>query len=214
MLERILGPAGGINDPRDVPALLAALGAERRDAMRHVLLVVVERSTPESKSTMIATDRLIKSLESWVVEQQQQQQPGGDDGDGTEEGEVTGGVALILAVLRCLASLPMDLPTLKRTGVGKTVGSLRKHADETVAEAARALVEKWRTLAGGGGLKSASSAEEGSSATALPLPKDGKTQAAGGKAPAPKKPRTALQVGVDIDITPYKLLSQLLIQPT
>ena len=51
---------------------------------------------------------------------------------------------LMLIILRRLSAMPCTLPLLTRSGIGKTVGKLRKHSDETVKELAIRLVKVWK----------------------------------------------------------------------
>ena len=120
--------------------------------MRGVLLVVIQRSSDEVKKAALrgSPPRLLKRLEAWVAELlEQPHQPGNGGGNraGGQDAASAAAAATLLAILSCLASLPMDLETLRRSGIGRVVGSLRKHASAGVVDAAHRLVEQWRALA-------------------------------------------------------------------
>lgn len=51
---------------------------------------------------------------------------------------------LMLIILRRLSAMPCTLPLLARSGIGKAVGKLRKHDNETVKELALRLVKVWK----------------------------------------------------------------------
>ncbi|XP_055902187.1 transcription elongation factor B polypeptide 3-like [Eupeodes corollae] len=80
----------------------------------------------------------------------------------------------LLHCIRKLDALPITIDHLQRTGVGKTVNSLRKYNGE-VGDAAKILVAKWKTMVASGEVPSSSSPEKhqngyGSVAAAAPVP--------------------------------------------
>jgi len=66
-------------------------------------------------------------------------------------------VASLAALLRRLATLPVDANTLRSTGIGREVNQrwIRCHPDEGVQAASKALVHGWRAAAGGNASKAA-----------------------------------------------------------
>jgi hypothetical protein len=108
-LGRILNGSGGVSDVRNVAALERLLEQEQREKGRLLLLTVLAQSSDDVRA-VLAHGRGISVLDGWL--QQGQQAPGQE--------------ALMLQVVRCLAdTFPMDIDTLKRTGIGRTVGQLR-----------------------------------------------------------------------------------------
>ena len=119
-----------------------------------MLLTVLGQSSEGIKSAVLAgASKVLKCVEAWVNEVIEASVAGDLGGsDGAEASQ-----ALLLNVLECLDSLPMDLATLKRTGIGRVAGSLRKPPaclsglgrtqGDDVATRAKQLVEKWRRLA-------------------------------------------------------------------
>ncbi len=135
-LQRMLGPSGGVSDERHLPMLESLMEQPQGAGMQTVLLLVLEQSTSEIKAQALK-GKALKCVEGWVNEAVEAAAAAAPPQDVA---------ALLQAVLRCLASLPMDLPTLRRTGIGRVVGSLRKQADAAVASLAKQLVEQWRRL--------------------------------------------------------------------
>lgn len=140
--------SGGVADARHVPRLESVLASESRHEMRKILLVVLQSSSPAVKAELVRGAKALKTLEAWVGDTLEPPSPGHGAGlagaapPSEEERE-----ALLLAVVSCLDSLPMDLQTLRRTGIGRVVGNLRKQGMERLAVVAKQLVEKWRQLA-------------------------------------------------------------------
>ncbi|OQR94611.1 transcription elongation factor [Achlya hypogyna] len=58
-----------------------------------------------------------------------------------------GSQSTVVDALGHLESIPMTLSILKESKIGQTVGKLRKHEDPKVAEPAKALVKKWKSIA-------------------------------------------------------------------
>jgi len=139
-----------------------------------VLLTVLGQSSVEIKAAVLAgPSRVLKCIEGWVnevIEASIVNAPGDAGGVGSGSGGGAGAEAsqaLLLSVLDCLDTLPMDLATLKRTGIGRVAGSLRKpltggvsggggggsgggsggQGQGDVSAKAKQLVEKWRLLA-------------------------------------------------------------------
>ncbi|KAG1679487.1 hypothetical protein FOA52_011086 [Chlamydomonas sp. UWO 241] len=133
-LDRILAHTGGVADEKHVPVLEALFAGEARPDVRALLLLVLQQSSHAVKARCIG-GRTLKYLEGWV-------------GSALEPSRSAAQRdAQLAAVLSCLGSLPMDLGTLRSTGVGRVVGNLRKQPNAGVAAAAKTLVETWRSLA-------------------------------------------------------------------
>lgn len=147
-LEHIMHHSGGVADTRHVPRLESVLAAETRHEMRKILLVVLQSSTAAVKSELVKGTKVLKILEAWVGDTLEPPSYGHGAGSaGTPPFSEEDREALLLAVVQCLDSLPMDLQTLRRTGIGRVVGNLRKQGMERLAVVAKQLVEKWRQLA-------------------------------------------------------------------
>lgn len=152
VLDRIVSSGGGVTDRKHIPTLLTAIAEETREGMRKVFLIAVERSSDDVKKMLVAPPEGtgqcgIQTIDTWAVETQKNPESATD---------------FLLGIIKCLSSLPMDLECLKRTKVGKTIGALRKHTDQGLANAAKELVDKWRLLAGPGGGEGMGSAAQGS----------------------------------------------------
>ncbi|GAX83414.1 hypothetical protein CEUSTIGMA_g10839.t1 [Chlamydomonas eustigma] len=176
-LQRILNPGGGVTDEKHWPTLESLLEREQGMGMFSVLLLVVERSSKEIKHKALQGN-LLKCVEMWtnqVLERGPQM-----DSDSA---------SLLQAILRCLSAMPMDLHTLKRTGIGRVVGSLRKQQDISIAATAKQLVEQWRRLADSGAPESGIGDKKRAEASTI----DG-TEAS--SSAASKKARTELKVMV------------------
>lgn len=100
-----------------------------------------------------------------------------------------------LDILMELDKTKMTLSLLKDTQVGKTVGKLRKHDNAKIAELAKALVKKWKTVAisptassGSHGSKTSSPAPSGSSER--PTATKGTKAAPSPAAAAPSAPKS------------------------
>ena len=159
-----------------------------------MLLTVLGQSSDEIKEAILAgTSKVLKCIESWVNEVIEASIAGDDGGGGGPEAAQ----GILMSVLECLDTLPMDLATLKRTGIGRVAGSLRKPltgvmhgggkgvgGDEAdVPAKAKQLVEKWRRLADPAAASAAGAGGNG-----------------GSEAPSSKKAKTGPGRGLEVDV--------------
>ena len=64
------------------------------------------------------------------------------------EARDAGKTEFLTKIISRLEDLPVDFDSLKRCTIGKTVGSLRKHALQNVKASAARVVQKWKSTLG------------------------------------------------------------------
>ena len=122
--------------------------AERRHPMRVVLLLPLQFSSQAVKvAALQGRSRVIRCIEGWVNEaftEANSPPPGRPPNPAV--------LQVLKAAIACMASLPMDVETMRRTGAGRVAGSLRKYnydgkGPDSVQGRAVELVDQWKRLA-------------------------------------------------------------------
>ncbi|GMH40984.1 hypothetical protein BSKO_08894 [Bryopsis sp. KO-2023] len=127
-LAQILDRNGGVGGPEHVARLEGLMHHEQRLKHRWTLLTVVEVSAVECQRILVLGNGL-QTLERWLVEAREANKP-----------------QFLEKIIACLSVLPMDLNSLKKGTIGKTVGMLRRNEFVEVKKAAIALVGKWKSM--------------------------------------------------------------------
>eukprot|EP00803_Ostreobium_quekettii_P009817 evm.model.scf_809.3 EVM.evm.TU.scf_809.3 scf_809:51663-58750(-) len=129
-LSRILDRVGGVSLVRNVPGLERLMDSEQRLNYRWTLLTVIELSSEECLKALVQGPGL-KTLERWLIEARD-----------------AGKSEFLAKIISRLEDLPVDIDSLKRCTIGKTVGSLRKHSLPSVKSLAARVVQKWKSSLG------------------------------------------------------------------
>lgn len=127
-LSIILSRTGGISELSHVPRLAQLLKLETRLGGRFTLLAVLHQSSQSCLHRLVSGGALA-TLEGWVIEARDAQKPGA-----------------AVKIIECLAILPVDLETLRKSSIGQTIGKLRKHESSDLKAAAAKLVERWKKV--------------------------------------------------------------------
>lgn len=137
-LSRILGPRGGVMDPKYVPSLVSLLQGQTELGPRQVLMTVIPLSSDAVRSELVKGAG-VKAIEGWLHE--------ASDPAWGRDPEVR--TALIRDACQCLSTLPIDVEALRRTGMGRSLAKLAKSLELPEAAAAlRGLVDQWKRLLG------------------------------------------------------------------
>lgn len=112
----------------DVPRFVEVMRAQARRSARSMCIVIIERFDDAARLAMQRGEGLAV-LHDWVKDAQSEAQ---DD--------------LLLTLLQLFDTFAMDYDTLRRVPFGRTIGQLKKHANERVKAKSTALVAKWKAL--------------------------------------------------------------------
>lgn len=127
-LSIIMNRTGGISEAAHVPRLARLLQLETRLGGRFTLLAVLQQSTQPCLHKLVSGG-ILSILEGWVIEARDAQKS-----------------AAAVKIIECLAVLPVDLETLRKSSIGQTIGKLRKHESSELKAAAGKLVERWKKV--------------------------------------------------------------------
>ena len=170
-LAPLLDADGLLADPAHAPAFVALAPRAPGPAGRSVVAGVVAAATPRARAALVASGAL-PLLDAWLQ-------------DAASAGADGGGAPLLAA----LAALPVDVASLKASGVGKTVRRIAtgKLGPPPLAPTAATLLDAWKRVAhgdegrgssdGGGSKRPAPAA---AAATATKKPRAAAAAAAGG----------------------------------
>lgn len=133
-LQKLLEKNGGV-EKNSLPRFVELLQVQGGDkGWRKPLLRAVANSGQEVKMTLVASGA-VSILKDWLTNAFSK----------TEPASVLEGSSAQLDILRILAMLPIDLPVLRSTMIGKTVAAC-KNEKSKVVEVATSIVSKWREL--------------------------------------------------------------------
>ncbi|KAG2550324.1 hypothetical protein PVAP13_9KG354726 [Panicum virgatum] len=136
---------GGLPNAEAVEKLIHLMQLDRTEqkidlAGRVVLADVI--ATTESPDILgrFVQSRGLPVLDSWLQEAYK-----GKSGDGSSPKETDKPIDdLLLALLRALAKLPINLSALQSCSIGKSVNHLRSHKNFDIQKKAKCLVENWK----------------------------------------------------------------------
>ncbi|KAF3338207.1 mediator of RNA polymerase II transcription subunit 26c [Carex littledalei] len=135
---------GGLKNPEIVEKMLKLMQLDRKerkiDLTGRVMLAGIIASTDTANVDCLL--KFVKMegvtiLDEWLQESHK----------GTEQGEHSNRKAveeLLLALLRALEKLPINLTTLRTCNIGKSVNKLKGHKNLEVQRKARNLVDVWK----------------------------------------------------------------------
>lgn len=149
-LAAITNNKGGVNE-QHVGRLEKLMEKEGRLGAKMALLAVLKQTSDSCLQRFVQGSGL-KILEGWLCDAR--------DVNQTE---------VVLKIMECLGSLPVEFETLKKCPIGQTVGRLRKSTVESVRDSAAKLVEKWKKVVD----QSLGKTEVGSRQTRLELKTEG-----------------------------------------
>ncbi|XP_066355691.1 G-type lectin S-receptor-like serine/threonine-protein kinase At1g67520 [Miscanthus floridulus] len=136
---------GGLANAEAVEELLRLMELDqteqRIDLSGRVILadVIAATKKPDILHVFVESGGLLV-LASWLQEAHK-----GKSGDGSSPKEADiGRVELLLAVLRALARLPINLSALQRCPIGRNVNHLRSHKNAEIQKKSKLLVEDWK----------------------------------------------------------------------
>eukprot|EP00798_Chlamydomonas_sp_ICE-L_P006122 gene6122-2728_t len=162
-LAKVLAPCGGVVDVKHTRLLENVLNGEQREGMRRLLLEVMKRSSNDVKLAIVRGSGL-KRIETWVSEAVEGLGKGAPDpseeSGADAAGQAAGSKNLVMCTIECLASLPMEIDSLKRTGIGRTIGLLRKQQSAEISTASKQLIDKWKRMVDGADTQQGSQAAE------------------------------------------------------
>ncbi|KAF3338265.1 TFIIS helical bundle-like domain-containing protein [Carex littledalei] len=135
---------GGLKNPEIVEKMLKLMQLDRKerkiDLTGQVMLAGIIAGTDTANNDCLVKFVQMKGvtiLDEWLQESHK----------GTQQGEHSNGKAveeLLLALLRALEKLPINLNTLRTCHIGKSVNNLRGHKNLEVQRKARFLVDMWK----------------------------------------------------------------------
>ena len=113
---------------------------QRVDLAGRVMLadVIAATESPDCLGRFVQS-RGLPVLDSWLQEAHK-----GKSGDGSSKEADKPIDDLLLALLRALAKLPIDLSALQSCSIGKSVNHLRSHKNLEIQKKAKCLVENWK----------------------------------------------------------------------
>ncbi|KAJ1296156.1 hypothetical protein BS78_01G278000 [Paspalum vaginatum] len=136
---------GGLPNSEAVEKLVHLMQLDRTeqkiDLAGRVILadVVAATESPDCLGRFVQS-RGLPVLDSWLQEAHK-----GKSGDGSSPKEADKPIdELLLALLRALAKLPINLSALQSCSIGKSVNHLRSHKNLEIQKKAKCLVENWK----------------------------------------------------------------------
>lgn len=126
-LKPLLLQNGGVA-AGNVPRFVEVMRAQTRRNARSMCIVIIERFDVDARHALQHGEGL-DVLHDWVKDARGEAQ---DD--------------LLLTLLQLFDTFAIDYETLLRVPFGKTVGQLKKHANERIKAKSAALVAKWKSL--------------------------------------------------------------------
>ncbi|KAF8689189.1 hypothetical protein HU200_041974 [Digitaria exilis] len=136
---------GGLPNSEAVEKLVHLMQLDRTeqkiDLAGRVILadVIAATEIPDCLGRFVQS-RGLPVLDSWLQEAHK-----GKSGDGSSPKEADKPIdELLLALLRALAKLPINLSALQSCSIGKSVNHLRSHKNLEIQKKAKCLVENWK----------------------------------------------------------------------
>ena len=136
---------GGLPNAEAVEKLVHLMQLDRTeqkiDLSGRVILadVIAATESPDCLGRFVQS-RGLPVLDSWLQEAHK-----GKSGDGSSPKEADKPIdELLLALLRALAKLPINLSALQSCSIGKSVNHLRSHKNLEIQKKAKCLVENWK----------------------------------------------------------------------
>ncbi|CAD6204573.1 unnamed protein product [Miscanthus lutarioriparius] len=136
---------GGLPNAEAVEKLVHLMQLDRTeqkiDLGGRVILadVIAATESPDCLGRFVQS-RGLPVLDSWLQEAHK-----GKSGDGSSPKEADKPIdELLLALLRALAKLPINLSALQSCSIGKSVNHLRSHKNLEIQKKAKCLVENWK----------------------------------------------------------------------
>uniref|UniRef100_A0A804LNQ5 BAH domain n=1 Tax=Zea mays TaxID=4577 RepID=A0A804LNQ5_MAIZE len=136
---------GGLPNAEAVAKLVHLMQLDRTeqkiDHSGRVILadVIAATDSPDCLGRFVQS-RGLPVLDSWLQEAHK-----GKSGDGSSPKEADKPIdELLLALLRALAKLPINLSALQSCSIGKSVNHLRSHKNLEIQKKAKCLVENWK----------------------------------------------------------------------
>ncbi|CAL4923960.1 unnamed protein product [Urochloa decumbens] len=136
---------GGLPNAEAVEKLVHLMQLDRTEqkidlAGRVVLADVIAATESLDCLGRFVQSRGLPVLDSWLQEAHK-----GKSGDGSSPKEADKPIdELLLALLRALAKLPINLSALQSCSIGKSVNHLRSHKNFDIQKKAKCLVENWK----------------------------------------------------------------------
>ncbi|KAG2550355.1 hypothetical protein PVAP13_9KG543000 [Panicum virgatum] len=136
---------GGLPNAEAVDKLVHLMQLDRTEqkidlAGRVVLADVIAATESPDCLGRFVQSRGLPVLDSWLQEAHK-----GKSGDGSSPKETDKPIDdLLLALLRALAKLPINLSALQSCSIGKSVNHLRSHKSLDIQKKAKCLVENWK----------------------------------------------------------------------
>ncbi|PUZ40001.1 hypothetical protein GQ55_9G388900 [Panicum hallii var. hallii] len=136
---------GGLPNAEAVEKLVHLMQLDRTEqkidlAGRVVLVDVIAATESPDCLGRFVQSRGLPMLDSWLQEAHK-----GKSGDGSSPKEADKPIDdLLLALLRALAKLPINLSALQSCSIGKSVNHLRSHKNLDIQKKAKCLVENWK----------------------------------------------------------------------
>ncbi|CAN6283833.1 unnamed protein product [Urochloa humidicola] len=136
---------GGLPNAEAVEKLVHLMQLDRTEqkidlAGRVILADVIAATDPLDCLGRFVQSRGLPVLDSWLQEAHK-----GKSGDGSSPKEADKPIdELLLALLRALAKLPINLSALQSCSIGKSVNHLRSHKHLDIQKKAKCLVENWK----------------------------------------------------------------------
>ncbi|KAK8445387.1 hypothetical protein SEVIR_9G318600v4 [Setaria viridis] len=136
---------GGLPNAEAVDKLVHLMQLDRTEqkidlAGRVVLAEVIAATESLDCLGRFVQSRGLPVLDSWLQEAHK-----GKSGDGSSPKEADKPIdELLLALLRALAKLPINLSALQSCSIGKSVNHLRSHKNLDIQKKAKCLVENWK----------------------------------------------------------------------
>lgn len=136
---------GGLTDAEGVEKLLSLMQLDRADkkidfSARVMLADVIAATDRYDCLLRFVQQRGVLVLDDWLQEAHK-----GKNGDGSSPKDSDKPVdELLLALLRALDKLPVNLHVLQTSNVGKSVNNLRGHKNLEIQKKARNLVDTWK----------------------------------------------------------------------
>lgn len=134
-LKKLVDSAGGISDRSKVKELVGIMNSESSVEARTSLLGVVKLSS-RAAQTYFVKKLGVETLEIWLME----------EGKLLEEGKGKDHASVLVKILETLEILPITIPVLNSTQIGRTVRKLKKASAPRVSAMAGKVFDKWKSM--------------------------------------------------------------------
>lgn len=134
-LRKLVDSAGGISDRSKVKELVGIMNSESSVEARTSLLGVVKLSS-RAAQTYFVKKLGVETLEIWLME----------EGKLLEEGKGKDHASVLVKILETLEILPITIPVLNSTQIGRTVRKLKKASAPRVSAMAGKVFDKWKSM--------------------------------------------------------------------